>query len=77
MVVTGIEHCRFTNKEGKEISFDRVTLLQDVPSERGEGQSAEVVNVNPEKTIGLTIGEDVEVLYNRFGKVSRFDYVHG
>lgn len=76
MIVTGIEHCKFTNKEGNEISFDRVTLLYDILPDRGEGQSAEVVNVNPEKTLGLTIGEDVDVLYNKFGKVSRFDYVH-
>lgn len=75
MIVTGIEHCKFENKEGKEVIFDRLTLLSDIHPDRGEGQSAEVVNVNPEKTIGLTLGEDVEVLYNKYGKVSRFEYV--
>lgn len=75
MIVTGIEHCKFENKEGKEVSFDRVTLLSDIPPAKGEGQTAEVVNVGSEKTIGLTLGEDVEVLYNKFGKVSRFEYV--
>lgn len=75
MLVAGIEHCNFTNKEGKDVSFDRVTLLYDIASDRGEGQAAEIVNVNPEKTIGLSLGEDVEVLYNKFGKVRRFEYV--
>lgn len=75
MIVTGIEHCKFTNKDGKEVTFDRVTLLSEIPPERGKGQAAEVVNVGTDKTCGLLIGEDVEVLYNKFGKVSRFEYV--
>lgn len=75
MIVTGIEHCSFTNKEGKDVTFDRVTLLSDIPERRGEGQTAEVVNVGCEKTAGLSIGDEVEVLYNKYGKVSRFDYV--
>lgn len=75
MIVTGIEHCNFTNKEGKEVSFDRVTLLSDIHPQKGEGQAADVVNVGQDKTIGLSIGDDVEVLYNKYGKVSRFEYV--
>lgn len=75
MIVTGIEHCNFQNKEGKDVSFDRVTLLSDIRPERGEGQAAEVVNVGPDKTVGLVIGDQVEVLYNKYGKVSRFEYV--
>lgn len=75
MIVTGIEHCKFTNKEGQEITFDRVTLLEDIPFSRGEGRSAVVVNCSPDKAEGLSLGEEVEVLYNRYGKVSRFDYV--
>lgn len=75
MIVVGIEHCQFTNKEGKEIKFDRVSLLSDIPSDRGEGQTAEVVSCSPDKSLGLTVGEDVELLYNKYGKVQRFDYV--
>lgn len=75
MIVTGIEHCSFTNKEGKEVTFERVTLLSDIPEKRGEGQAAEVVNVGSDKIVGLSIGDEVEVLYNKYGKVSRFDYV--
>ena len=75
MIVTGIEHCIFQNKEGKDVSFDRVTLLSDIRPELGEGQAAEVVNVGQDKTAGLSIGDEVEVLYNKYGKVSRFDYV--
>lgn len=74
MIVTGIEHCKF-EKDGKEVIFDRVTLLSEIPPEKGEGQSAEIINVSPDKTAGLTLGEDVEVLYNKYGKVRRFEYV--
>ena len=74
MIVTGIEHCKFV-KDGKEVTFDRVTLLAEISPEKGEGQSAEIINVSPEKSAGLTIGEDVEVLYNKYGKVRRFEYV--
>lgn len=75
MILTGIEHCKFQNKEGKEVVFERVTLLQDVAPERGDGQSAEVLNVSSDKIAGFTIGDDVEPLYNKFGKVRRFEYV--
>ena len=75
MIVTGIEHCKFTNQEGKEIKFDRVSLLSDIPLEKGEGQAAEVVSCSPDKSAGLTVGDDVELLYNKYGKIQRFDYI--
>jgi len=75
MVVSGIENCKFINKEGKEVSFCRVTLLYDVPDDRGTGRAADVVNVGPEKVSGIEVGDTVEVLYNKFGKVSRFEYI--
>lgn len=75
MIVTGIEHCKFTNKEGKEVKFERVTLLGDIPAGKGIGQTADVVNVSVDKLGDISIGDDVEVLYNKYGKVSRFEYV--
>lgn len=75
MIVLGIEHCKFENKDGKQVNFDRVSLVRDIPLERGEGQAAEVVNVSPDKSAGLELGDNVEVLYNRFGKVSKFEIV--
>lgn len=75
MLVAGIEHCKFTNKEGKDVSFDRITLLDEILGSKGVGHSAIVVNCSPEKSNLLSVGEEVEVLYNRFGKVSRFEYV--
>ena len=75
MEVVGIEHCKFTNKENKEVSFDRISLLRDIDPNRGEGQAAEVVNVSPEKVAGIQIGDNIEVFYNRFGKVSKLELV--
>ena len=75
MIITGIEHCSFTNKNGEEVKFDRVTLLSEIPTKKGEGQAAEVVNVGSDKILGFAVGDDVEILYNKYGKVSRFEYV--
>ena len=73
MIVTGIEKVTFTNKEGQQVSFTRVTLLRDIAPERGIGQSAEVVNCSPDKSAGLEVGDLVKVFYNRYGKVEQFD----
>lgn len=75
MKLIGIEHVTFTNNEGDEVSFDKVYLLSPIKAERGEGDAVTIINCSPSKTEGLTIGEDVEPLYNRFGKVRRFDYI--
>ena len=73
MTVTGIEHCQFVNKKGEEVRFDRITLYRDIPADRGEGQAAEVITCSTEKSAGLELGDEVEVLYNRYGKVVMFD----
>lgn len=75
MVIVGIEHRNFTNKEGKEVKFDLVSLLSEIPPGKGEGQTAEVVSCSPDKSAGLSLGEDVEILYNKYGKILRFEYV--
>lgn len=75
MIVLGIEHCQFVNKKGDVVKFDRISLYKDIPADRGEGQAAEVITCNPDKSSGLEIGDEVEVLYNRFGKVVMFDII--
>lgn len=73
MIVSGIEKVTFTNKEGQQITFNRVTLLRDIAPERGIGQTADVVNCSLDKSAGLEVGDLVKVLYNRYGKVEMFD----
>lgn len=73
MIVAGIEKVTFTNKEGQQVTFNRITLLRDIPSDRGFGQSADVVNCSLDKSAGLEVGDSVKVLYNRYGKVEMFD----
>ncbi len=75
MYVYGIEHCSFKNEKGEDVRFDRVTLLSDIPASKGVGKSADVINCSPDKSKDLALGDEVEVLYNKFGKVSRFDFV--
>lgn len=75
MKVIGIEHVKFKAKDGEEVSFDRVSCVEKLKPEKGEGETAHVFNVASDKAAGLTIGEEVEPLYNRFGKVRRFDYI--
>lgn len=75
MKIIGVEHVKFTAKDGKDVEYDRVSAVEKIEPERGEGKTAYTFNVSPDKTQGLTIGEEVEPLYNRFGKVRRFDYI--
>lgn len=75
MRIIGIEHVTFIGKDGQEVSFDRVSAVEKLDPKKGEGETAHTFNVSPDKTKGLTIGEDVEPLFNRFGKVRRFDYI--
>ncbi len=75
MKVTGIEHCEFVNKEGSKIQYDRVSLLSPISPSKGEGERAETVSCSTDKTKDLVVGDEVICLYNRYGKVERFDYV--
>lgn len=74
MTVVGIEKRSF-KKENEEVVFARVTLLQDLIEPYGEGQSADVVNVSLDKIQGLQIGDEVEVSYNKYGKVRKFEVI--
>lgn len=74
MTVVGIERKSF-QKENERVEFARVTLLQDLIEPYGEGQSADVVNVSLDKIQGLNIGDEVEVSYNKYGKVRRFEVI--
>lgn len=75
MKIIGIEHVKFRAKDGEEVTFDKVSCTEEIRPEKGEGLTAHLFNVSSDKTVGLTVGEEVEPLYNRFGKVRRFDYI--
>lgn len=77
MKIIGIEHVKFIAKDGEEVCFDKVSAVEPLAPEKGEGETAFVFNVSPDKTVGLYVGDAVEVLYNRFGKVRRFDQIDG
>ena len=75
MRIIGIEHVKFTNKDNEVVEFDKVYAVETIRAAQGDGERAYTFNVGTDKTAGLTIGEDVEPLYNRFGRVRRFDYI--
>lgn len=75
MRIIGIEHVQFRSRDGEVVNFDKVTAVERIKPEKGEGETAYTFNVSPAKTQGLTVGQEVEVLYNRFGKVRRFDCI--
>lgn len=57
------------------MEYARVTLLEDLIEPHGEGQTADVVNVALDKLEGLKVGDEVEVSYNKYGKVRKFEVV--
>lgn len=73
MYVAGIEKIKFKGKDGADVEFCQITLLSDIRPDRGIGQTADVVRCAPDKCAGLEIGDTVEVLYNKSGRVMRFD----
>lgn len=71
--IIGIVNTSFTAKDGTEINGTNLYLTELIDKKKGQGESAEKIflSANRVKDIPfkLEVGMDVEVLYNRFGKV--------
>lgn len=72
MKIIGIRPSSFTGTDGKRVSGQNIYLIY--PLENGEGHGAERVFVTVEK-LSLwpyrpAVGDEVEVVYNRYGKCS-------
>lgn len=67
--LVGYEKVDYTNKQGVQITGHRLHLTYE--SDKIQGQGVESVYVSSTVQMPkLALGQKVDVLYNRFGKVS-------
>lgn len=67
--LVGYEKVDYTNKQNVHITGHRLHLTYD--SDKIQGSGVESVYVSPSVDVPkLALGQKVDVLYNRFGKVS-------
>lgn len=74
MEVRGIKSIKFVSKEGNDISGNSLYLSYPLdPANGGQGEGFEKVFLSSAKMAALpfkpSIGDEVELFYNRFGKV--------
>lgn len=74
--VVGISDVSFTASDGKSIRGKRFHFISPVPSSRGSGFLADNVFLSDSRLSSLSfvpsLSDHVQLLYNRYGKVSDF-----
>lgn len=72
--IIGCERKSFTTKEGDTIEGTSLYITDKIPPQRGEGCTADRIFLSKNKLNDLSfvpvVGMDIEVLYNKYGKVS-------
>lgn len=75
MKVVGKKTGSFTNDKGELISFGQLHCLSDFEDSNFnvEGQEVIVVKLKPDEVASISLGSEIEVVYNRYGRVQRVD----
>ena len=72
--IMGLEQKSFTTKEGDTIEGTSIYITDKIPPQRGEGCTGDLIFLSKNKLNDLSfvpaVGMDIEVLYNKYGKVS-------
>lgn len=72
--IMGLEQKSFTTKEGDTIEGTSIFIADKIPPQRGEGCTGDRIFLSKNKLNDLSfvpaVGMDIEVLYNKYGKVS-------
>ena len=70
----GCEHKNFTTQKGDTIEGVSIYITDKIPPQRGEGCTADRIFLSKNKLADLpfvpAVGMEIEVLYNKYGKVS-------
>lgn len=69
--VIGIQHRKYTNKSGKEVEGYNLFLTYDDKTVNGLGALREWVNPEMMEESMVNVGDEIELLYNRWGRVDR------
>ncbi len=71
--IIGIEEIRFMGKDGKEVVGKRIHLTDPIDAGRGIGDAGDKIFLSAAKLADLdykpAVGQEVELLYDRNGKV--------
>lgn len=69
--VIGIQHRKYTNKTGKEVEGYNLFLTYEDKAVNGLGALREWVNPETMEESMVNVGDECELLYNRWGRVDR------
>lgn len=65
----GIEHRQYVNKQGRNVSGYNLYFTHEKKNVDGLACFQEWGSDDVVRDSGLVVGDDVEILYNRYGKV--------
>lgn len=75
MVIIGFRNVDFKGTDGGQVTGTSVYLAEPVPNGQGQGQSVDKIFLSSKKLAQLTsplkVGAQVEVYYNKYGKVEK------
>lgn len=71
--VIGIQHRKYTNKSGKEVEGYNLFLTYEDKAVNGLGALREWVNPETMEESMVNVGDECELLYNRWGRVDRIN----
>lgn len=69
--VIGIQHRKYTNKSGKEVEGYNLFLTYEDKAVNGLGALREWVNPDTMEESMLNVGDECELMYNRWGRIER------
>ena len=72
MTVIGKRTGSFQDKQtGQNVTFGKLYVVYE--SKNVEGQVAEAISVKPDLLKDIPVGSEIELYYNKFGRVFSFD----
>lgn len=77
--IIGLQHMDFDTKEGTHIDGTTLFVTNPIDPRRGTGDEAEKIFISSAKLKELSfspsVGDNIEVLYNRYGKVRTLNLI--
>lgn len=73
--VIGIQHRKYTNKSGKEVEGYNLFLTYEDKAVNGLGALREWVNPETMEDSMVNVGDDCELMYNRWGRIERISVI--
>ena len=69
--VIGIQHRKYTNKQGREVEGYNLFATYEEKGVDGLACVREWVSVDVMEDSGVSVGDSVELGYNRYGRIER------